>query len=750
MSYGYFHKSGKLYSITTPKTPSPWTNYLFNDNVMSQVDQTLAGPLKFVIDYTQTTFTGGDRKFYIKDRKSGTIWSPNSFLAKGQYRCDHELSRTTLHYEENGIHAAIRIFVPVRDILEYWTVTLTNNSAQTRELSLFSSVSLPDKGPMGGTCVYEDGIIQKYSFPYHVFYHEKEKVEKERAHYYMTSDTEPASCDMSAYRYYGSYLPMDPPVAVENDTCSNIIGEVEAFIAAMQHTFVLGAGESKTVNFAVGAAVTKDEMRAVKAKMTPEYVELEMQKADARFEAMTSSFKISTPNEAFDHLVNYWFKKQSAMLTRQNRMGTYCPIRNQLQDTMGYSIVEPEEAVPYMIKLVSRQEKSGYTKQWYMTNGAKPQKLCLVNHCDANVWLVLCLCALANQNGDLSLMDRVVPYLDGGEDSVYNHLLAAIEYMTHDIGAHGLCLMHDGDWTDPINGIGKDGKGESTWTTVAMMYAIKQLESICRAKGDAKAIARLEEIWNTYDRAVNDNAWDGDRYIGGYDDNGVAFADTADGNRVFLNVQTWAILAGAARGERLAAVVKSIDGLQSTHGTYLFYPPFYQWDARWGRISIKKAGTTENGAVYSHATMFKAYSDAAIGDGQKLYESLLHTTPINPLNDVTINRQLPLYLPNYYYSLKGSPNYGRSSRSFETGTVAWFLMAAVEQLLGVQATVEGIKISPVIPDDWNEVSCTRKFKNAEYRVTIRRGAETSVNAAAFDGEFLPYEDGKIYDVIWGI
>lgn len=750
MKYGYFSNNGRCYNVVTPRTPSSWTNYLYNDNFMSSVDQLLTGSSKFVINYAQTTFTNGDRAFYIRDRKSGEAWKINSAKATDNFLCEHCLNKTVLNHEKNGIKASVRIFVPTSDILEYWTITLTNISEIPRSISLFSSVGFPDSSPMGGTCVYENGVIVKYSFPYHVFYHEKEKVEGKRAYYYMTSDTEPSSCEMSKYRYFGGYLTDNLPVAVENDHCTGIIAEVENFIGAMQHVFELRPGESKSVSIAVGAACTKEEMIKIKSKLTPEYVEEEMRRSDAHWDKLTSTYHVTTVNPEFDHLVNYWLKKQSSLLTRLNRMGTYCPIRNQFQDAMGYAVIEPSEAVPYMMKLVARQQNNGYTKQWYMTDGSAPQKLCLVNHCDANVWLVLCITALANQNGDISIMDKVIPYIDGGEDTVYDHLLAAIEYMASDTGAHGLCLMHDGDWTDPINGIGRNGHGESTWTTVAMMYAIKQFEKICEAKGDVKTISRLEEIWSVYDKAVNEHAWNGDRYIGGYDDNGVAFADTADSNRILLNAQTWAILAGAARDERLDSVIKVIDSLKSTHGTYLLYPPFYEWDARWGRISIKKAGTTENGAVYCHATMFKAFSDAAINDGEKLYDSLLRTTPINPDNDVDKNRQLPLYVPNYYYSLEGSANYGRSSCNYETGTVAWFIMAAVEQLMGVAATVNGLKVAPVLPKDWNNVSCFRIFKNAKYNILFKKGAATTVNGKPFIGSVLPYEDGANYDVIWGI
>ena len=148
--------------------------------------------------------------------------------------------------------------------------------------------------------------------------------------------------------------------------------------------------------------------------------------------------------------------------------------------------------------------------------------------------------------------------------------------------------------------------------------------------------------------------------------------------------------------------------------------------------------------------MFKAFSDSAIGDGEKLYSSLLKTTPINPENSVEVNLQLPLYIPNYYYSLVGSKNYGRSSCNYETGTVAWFIMAALEELMGAKATVCGIKLSPVLPDEWDNVSVTRKFKDATYSITYKKGEKSTVNGIPFDGEYLPYEKGKHYDVIFGI
>ena len=44
MKYGNFTSEGKVFRINTPDTPTEWTNYLFNDNYLAEVSQTLKEP----------------------------------------------------------------------------------------------------------------------------------------------------------------------------------------------------------------------------------------------------------------------------------------------------------------------------------------------------------------------------------------------------------------------------------------------------------------------------------------------------------------------------------------------------------------------------------------------------------------------------------------------------------------------------------------------------------------------------------
>ena len=238
--------------------------------------------------------------------------------------------------------------------------------------------------------------------------------------------------------------------------------------------------------------------------------------------------------------------------------------------------------------------------------------------------------------------------------------------MSTQLGEHGLCLMKDGDWTDPINGAGRLGRGESTWNTLALIYAIKLLNEV-------EFDMQLDEIRGKLIYAVNTYCWNEDRYIAGFDDNGIPFGCKGDKEAsLFLNAQTWALFAGVCDEERTKIVRKTIDKLKTDFGFLLLDPPFEGWNPRWGKISIKQKGNTENGSVYSHANMFKAYADFVCGDYEAGMCTMLSILPTNPNNPPEINLQIPTFLPNYYFGCEGD-NFGHSSNVYSTGAVAWIL-----------------------------------------------------------------------------
>ena len=752
MEYGRFNFENGGYDVLTPKTPTPWKMPLFNDNYVTFIDQLLQGLGSALVPkkYNSKVITPGNREFWIRDNDTNECFKINDSKDDKNYKFTHYIDRVELERIFGTVTVTVTIFVPTVARREYWKVTVTNNSDTPKNLALFSHIGFLENGGMGGTCWQMGNAIVKYTFPHHHTYEDKEKCEKFEEHYYILSDTAPTSCDMSTYNFRGGYLDDSVPEAVKNGRCSNIIGEAEDYCGVMHHEFSLATNQSKTICFALGVEASTEKIAAFSERFTADFVNSELQKVSAYWQDICEESTIKTSDAEFDELVNKWLKKQVVYLTRTNRMGPTCPVRNQLQDAMGYGLIKPELAKEFFYDVFVTQRSDGYIKQWHNTNGAKPAGIAALEHCDGPIWVTVCGVILASQIGKDYLYEKV-PFADGGEDTVLEHIVRALRYMSKDVGAHGICLMRDGDWTDPINGIGRLGRGESAWASMGVMYGAKLLKELLQALGDTKYLDEVTAIWENTDKLVNELLWEEDRYIGGFDDDGIPFADKADENRILLNVQTWALLSGAARGERAEILKNTIDSITCELGPYTIYPGFDKWDARWGRISIKKNGTTENGAVYCHAAMFKAFSDTVYRDGDAMLETLVKVTPMNPENPMSKNRQLPLFVPNYYYSLKGSANFGRSSCNYGTGSAAWFLMSIYEGLFGLRATINGIELTPNIPTDWEDVTCKRKYKNAVYNVTYKKGVDgITVNGVALQGKTLPYEDGAYYNIIYGL
>lgn len=701
-----FKDGGRVLQVGTPDTPSEWINYLFNDNYQTEVSQTLQGVSSMVEEYKKTAFTNGQRYFYIKNHSTNAVFCPTTQPLRTEpdnYICEHGLHYTRLKSEKDKIEFSAKIFVPKSKPCEIWEITVKNNTAAAAELSVFSAVQFSNDGPMGGECRYEDGYIYKYSFPYHVFYGDKAKVENNKAYYFMYADEEINSYDASAQRFFGCANRNMIPAAVENGSCSNIDfeGDGDCFLAVAEHRLSLCAGEDKIFHIVIGTASDKAEIRRIISGLD---IAAEWEAVTEQWKAYENAVIIETPDKMLDAMVNFWVKKQVILLTRLNRMSTYCPVRNQLQDALGYSMIEPESALEFALKVLRRQQYDGFLKQWYMTDGSPDEKLCLIKHSDAPVWLIICLTEIINQCGDASIYDRKEGYIDSAEcDSVYIHLVKAADYLTSAVGAHGLCLMLDGDWTDPINGAGRLGRGESTWLSMATVYALGLLAEVCEYRKDTKTVKRLNEKRQKLAGAINKHCWCGSWYVCGFDDNGEAFGKAGDSQaEIFLNAQTWALISRVAQGEREQAVLDAIDSLETEFGTLLLSPAFNSWNDVWGRISIKQAGTTENGSVYCHASMFKAYADCIIGKGGRAYATVAATLPQNPKNPPEKNLQCPIFVPNYYFGLKDSPNYGISSCNYGTGTAAWFMWVVIRHILGVKRGISGTKTAPVMPEGWHD------------------------------------------------
>ena len=62
--------------------------------------------------------------------------------------------------------------------------------------------------------------------------------------------------------------------------------------------------------------------------------------------------------------------------------------------------------------------------------------------------------------------------------------------------------------------------------------------------------------------------------------------------------------------------------------------------------------------------------------------------------------------------------YGRARHPFMTGSSGWAYFAATQYMLGIRPDFDGITVDPCIPADWKEFSVSRKWRGAEYHLSL--------------------------------
>jgi cellobionic acid phosphorylase len=320
----------------------------------------------------------------------------------------------------------------------------------------------------------------------------------------------------------------------------------------------------------------------------------------------------------------------------------------------------------------------------------------------------------------------------------------------------GLSYIAQGDWCDPMNMVGYKGKGVSGWLSIATAYALKLWAEVCESQCEPKLAQEFRAGADKINRAINTHLWDGDWFGRGITDDGVMFGTSKDKEgRIFLNPQSWAMLAGAATKEQRQRMIKAVaEQLETPHGVLLVAPAFTAMREDIGRVTQKFPGSAENGSVYNHAAAFYIYSLFTAGETDRAFRIMRQMIPGPDLADYAQRGQLPVYIPNYYRGAhhQHPRTAGRSSQLFNTGTVSWFYRCLLEGLFGLKGDRGGLLIEPQLPSHWSGVKAIRQFRGATFKVQMHRERTTSKTTVILDGELLPYarihaiQPGRAYSV----
>jgi cellobiose phosphorylase len=290
-------------------------------------------------------------------------------------------------------------------------------------------------------------------------------------------------------------------------------------------------------------------------------------------------------------------------------------------------------------------------------------------------------------------------------------------------GAHNLVLIKFGDWNDSLTAIGKEGRGESVWLSMAYAEALLQMADLFEFlidNRDKVYHSRYENI----KKAINENAWDGAWYIRCFDDNGRAIgSNKSSEGKIFLNTQSWSMIAGIADENRTKQVIESTDKMLRTDiGYLLLAPTFTAPDPNIGRISCMEPGICENGTVYSHVNAWMILGLLRAGHIEEAWQAFQRITPgyFSGENNDPKQNMPPYIYANGCYGPDHKNNALQMEFTWITGSVAWFYNVLTKEMIGIKPDFDKLVVEPRFPASWNEVSVTRNFRGKSFEIKIQR------------------------------
>jgi len=687
------------------------------------------------------------RFFYVKDEETGEVFSaPYEPVRARLDRFCFSVGKSDIRWsiEKNGIAVELQVSLAAEDVVELWTVVVRSEAGRPRRLSFYPYFPVGYMSWMNQSAQYRPelgGMVASCVTPYQkVADYFKNRNFKDKT--FFLADQQPTAWEAKQEALEGEGG-LHNPSGVQREELANGDALYETPAAVLQYRLQLGGGEARQFRFLFGPAFDDAEILALRKKYLSagaSFSGAAVEYADYLRQG-TGCLRIETPDPELDNFVNQWLPRQVFYHGDVNRLTTDPQTRNYLQDNMGMSYLKPEVARAAFLHALSQQEPGGAMPDGILlVEGAELKYINQIPHTDHCVWLPVCLKAYLDETNDYELLRERVTDREGRGRTVFERITEAMRWLYKARDGRGLSYIAQGDWCDPMNMVGHKGKGVSGWLSVASAYAFNLWVGICETEEAPELAHEFRAGAQEINNAVNTHLWDGAWFARGITDDGAVFGTRKDKEgRIFLNPQSWAILAGAANDEQRRRMLAAIEEqLETPYGVMLVAPAFTAMREDIGRVTQKFPGSAENGSVYNHAAAFYMYSLYTIGDGERAFRVMRRMLPGPGLDDYKQRGQLPIYIPNYYRGAyhQHPRTAGRSSQLFNTGTVSWFYRCLVEGLFGLRGAREGLVIQPQLPSHWSGARVVRAFRGATFEVEMRRESGISKMTASVDGKVL--------------
>jgi len=310
-----------------------------------------------------------------------------------------------------------------------------------------------------------------------------------------------------------------------------------------------------------------------------------------------------------------------------------------------------------------------------------------------------------------------------------------------------------------MNLVGHKGRGESVWLAWFLAATLRLYAPLAESCGEGARAAILRKRAEALAAAAEEAGWDGAWYRRAFFDDGSPLGGAQNEEcRIDLLAQAWAVLSGAARGDRARKAMQAVREQlvrEEQRLVLLLAPPFDRSPQEPGYIKGYPPGIRENGGQYTHAAVWAGWAFAALGDGDEAFEIFRLLNPIlrcKTADEVQRYRVEPYVYAGDIGALP--PHVGRGGWSWYTGSAGWGWRFGIEAILGLRLREGQARIDPCIPHRWTHFEMTIKKGRAIYQIRVENpdAVSTGVVETRLDGRVLPApefpldDDGKQHSV----
>lgn len=436
--------------------------------------------------------------------------------------------------------------------------------------------------------------------------------------------------------------------------------------------------------------------------------------------------------------MNYWIPYQAKVAFDIGRVASFYywgigrgfGYRDTAQDTIAITISNPAKAKGRILLLARQMQKNGKVYHHFYGDGQGE----FTQHCDDPLWFILAVTSYIKETGDFDILNWKEPFLDGEEGTILEHLYAVTSFARTNLTQHGLPVFGRGDWNDTLDYIGGHNGGESVWGGMFYVTMLNRLIDLLKYIKNDK-VSRVEALRDKIRNSIEEHCWDGEWYIRAFGENRKKIGSKENEyGKIFLNTQTWAVLGKISGEERLLKSMDSVKKyLDSEYGPKKCAPAFKEIDPKIGLITRCVWGKKENGAVFCHPVTWLIQAECLLGRGDRAFEYYKKLLPSRVDSDIFVAEP---YVYSQYITSDEHESPGRASHSWQTGTAAWMYRIAIDYIIGIRPTYEGLEIDPVIPSVWKSFTSERIFRGKVYHITVENpsGVQSGVSSITVDGK----------------